>query len=270
MPTDCVKQLFSTKGDRALWWASANVQVGLILEGIVHPKMKLLSSFTHPHIVPNLYKLTCVKHNRIWRTKLKNQTVVDPYWLPWVNNTTGTIICLITSTLQNIFFCVQHKKKTLTSVWNNMRVSKLWWNFHFGVNYPFKINHFCLKKNTHRDLLSQNGWKPLITVLKLYSRIRQVSNNTQHIGYILSVSFNIQNLLHLNHFLSPSKCFNCLHAEAKREQCWGGNSFVSRLKTLCFKSLLEMNMGNFLFVPYLILKKTCWLNELNERFSSFK
>ncbi len=161
MPTDCVKQLFSTRGVRALWWASANVQVGLILEGIVHPKMKLLSSFTHPHIVPNLYKLTCVKHNRIWRTKLKNQTVVDPHWLPWVNNTTGTIICLITSTLQNIFFCVQHEKKTLTSVWNNMRVSKLWRNFHFGVNYPFKINHVCFKK-THTETfwvkMVENHW----------------------------------------------------------------------------------------------------------------
>lgn len=31
-----------------------------------------------------------------------------------------------------------------------------------------------------------------------------------------------------------------------------------------------MNMGNLLFLPYTILKKSCCLNELNERFSSFK
>jgi len=25
------------------------------LKGLVHPKMKILSVFTHPHVVPNLY-----------------------------------------------------------------------------------------------------------------------------------------------------------------------------------------------------------------------
>ncbi len=29
------------------------------LKGIVHPKMKILSSFTHPHVVPNLYECLC-------------------------------------------------------------------------------------------------------------------------------------------------------------------------------------------------------------------
>jgi len=27
----------------------------LIIKGLVHPKMKILSVFTHPHVVPNLY-----------------------------------------------------------------------------------------------------------------------------------------------------------------------------------------------------------------------
>ncbi len=31
----------------------ANMQ---LLKGIVHPKMKILSSFTHPQVVPNLYE----------------------------------------------------------------------------------------------------------------------------------------------------------------------------------------------------------------------
>ncbi len=30
-----------------------------ILKGIVHPKMKILSSFTHPQVVPNLYECLC-------------------------------------------------------------------------------------------------------------------------------------------------------------------------------------------------------------------
>ncbi len=29
------------------------------LKGIVHPKMKILSSFTHPQVVPNLYECVC-------------------------------------------------------------------------------------------------------------------------------------------------------------------------------------------------------------------
>jgi len=29
------------------------------LKGLVHPKMKILSVFTHPHVVPNLYVLIC-------------------------------------------------------------------------------------------------------------------------------------------------------------------------------------------------------------------
>ncbi len=28
-------------------------------KGIVHPKMKILSSFTHPQVVPNLYEFLC-------------------------------------------------------------------------------------------------------------------------------------------------------------------------------------------------------------------
>ncbi len=29
------------------------------LKGIIHPKMKILSSFTHPQVVPNLYEFLC-------------------------------------------------------------------------------------------------------------------------------------------------------------------------------------------------------------------
>ncbi len=32
------------------------------VKGIVHPKMKMLSSFTHPQEVTNLYECVCSEH----------------------------------------------------------------------------------------------------------------------------------------------------------------------------------------------------------------
>jgi len=29
------------------------------IKGLVHPKIKILSVFTHPHVVPNLYLFIC-------------------------------------------------------------------------------------------------------------------------------------------------------------------------------------------------------------------
>ncbi len=31
----------------------------VFLKGIVHPKIKIMSSFTHPQVVPNLYEFLC-------------------------------------------------------------------------------------------------------------------------------------------------------------------------------------------------------------------
>ncbi len=36
-----------------------SAQVHDCVKGIVHPKMKILSSFTHPQVVPNLYECLC-------------------------------------------------------------------------------------------------------------------------------------------------------------------------------------------------------------------
>jgi len=30
-----------------------------VTQGLLHPKMKILSVFTHPHVVPNLYVFIC-------------------------------------------------------------------------------------------------------------------------------------------------------------------------------------------------------------------
>jgi len=56
-------------------------------KGTVHPKLKILPSFTHPHVVPNLYEFL------------------------------SSVKCLITNILQNIFFSVQQRKETQTGAW---------------------------------------------------------------------------------------------------------------------------------------------------------
>jgi len=45
------------------------------LKGIVHPKMKILSSFTHPQVVPNLYVFICsAEHKGRYLEECFNQT----------------------------------------------------------------------------------------------------------------------------------------------------------------------------------------------------
>ncbi len=58
------------------WFCKKSPPIILFLiKGTVHPKMKILSSFTHPHVIPNLYKfLSYVEHKRryfeeFWWTK---------------------------------------------------------------------------------------------------------------------------------------------------------------------------------------------------------
>jgi len=51
----------------------------LILKGLVHPKMKILSVFTHPHVVPNLYAFICsAEHKGRYLEECFNQTDLIP------------------------------------------------------------------------------------------------------------------------------------------------------------------------------------------------
>jgi len=38
--------------------------IKIFIKGLVHPKMKILSVFTHPHVVPNLYGFICYAEHR--------------------------------------------------------------------------------------------------------------------------------------------------------------------------------------------------------------
>ncbi len=57
-----------------------------VLKGVVHPKMNILSSFSHPHVVPNLHDLTSAE---------KSQCLFN-----------GNQTWLAANIPQNIFFCV--------------------------------------------------------------------------------------------------------------------------------------------------------------------
>jgi len=50
------------------------------IKGLVHPKMKILSVFTHPRVVPNLYVFICsAEHKRRYLEECFNQTDLIPH-----------------------------------------------------------------------------------------------------------------------------------------------------------------------------------------------
>ncbi len=76
-----------------------------------------------------------------------NQTVSGPCWLPYY-------FCPHHWSQQHTFCKISYfmfnRRKKIIQVWNNLRVSKWWQNFHFWVNYLFKMN-------SKEALLSHNG-----------------------------------------------------------------------------------------------------------------
>jgi len=50
------------------------------IKGLVHPKMKILSVFTHPQVVPNLYVFICsAEHKGRYLEECFNQTDLIPH-----------------------------------------------------------------------------------------------------------------------------------------------------------------------------------------------
>jgi len=46
----------------------------------MHPKMKILSVFTHPHVVPNFYVFICsAEHKGRYLEECFNQTDLNPH-----------------------------------------------------------------------------------------------------------------------------------------------------------------------------------------------
>ncbi len=113
------------------------------LKGIVHPKMKILSSFTQPQIVPTCMNVFVLLNTRqiFWR-----KFVTRLFW-GTIDFHRGKKILWKSMVPQNCSFptffkissFVFSRTKTFIQVWNYLRVSKWWQNFHFWVNYPFKV-----------------------------------------------------------------------------------------------------------------------------------
>ncbi len=93
------------------------------LKGQFTQKMKILSSFTHPHVVPNLYECVCsAEHKGRYSEECRKQSssgapltsIVFLFLLLWKSMVPQN--SLITNFLQNIFLCVQQDKDIHTGL----------------------------------------------------------------------------------------------------------------------------------------------------------
>ncbi len=86
------------------------------LKGIVHPKITILSLFTHPQVVPNMYECICsAEHKGRYSEECGKQsssgaplTYIVFFFLLWKSMVPQNI--LVTNFLQNIFLCVRENK----------------------------------------------------------------------------------------------------------------------------------------------------------------
>ncbi len=76
-----------------------------LLKGTVHPKKKILSSFTLPQVDPNLYECVCSEHKGRYSEEWGTQSSI--FFLLWKSMVPQN--SLITNFHQNIFLCVQNK-----------------------------------------------------------------------------------------------------------------------------------------------------------------
>jgi len=86
----------------------------LCLKGIVHPKMKIMSSFTRPQVVPNLCEFLSSAEPKRRYFEECSLTLIVFIFLLW--KSMGSVRCFITNILQNIFFCVQQERATHTGL----------------------------------------------------------------------------------------------------------------------------------------------------------
>ncbi len=90
-----------------------------LLKGIVHPKMKILSSFTHPQVVPNLCSAEHKgRYSEECGTKSSSGeplTSVEFFSHPTMESMVPQN-SLVTNFLQNIFLCVRQNKDIHTGL----------------------------------------------------------------------------------------------------------------------------------------------------------
>ncbi len=99
------------------------------LQGIIHPNMKMLSSFTHPHAVPNLYKFISYTERRRRYSEECWTSIVGSEIL---HKSIETVNCVITKFFKIYYFMFNMRKK-LIQVWNDMKIMTCtFWIFCFA------------------------------------------------------------------------------------------------------------------------------------------
>ncbi len=87
------------------------------LKGTVLPKMKVLSSFTHPQVLPNLYECLCsAEHKGIYSEECGKQSssgapLISIVFFFLLLKSMVPQNSLLTNFLQNIFLCVWQNKE---------------------------------------------------------------------------------------------------------------------------------------------------------------
>ncbi len=124
--------------------------------------MKILSSFSHPPVVPNLYECLCsAEHKGRYSEECGKQSSSGaPLTSIVFFSYYGSQWCPKTTWLQTFFkisFFVFGRTKKLIQVWNYLRMRKWWQNFHFWVNYPFKCKF--------TEPLYKSEWYTLLSLL---------------------------------------------------------------------------------------------------------
>ncbi len=121
------------------------------LKGIVHPKMKILSSFTHPQVVPDLYECVCsAEHKGTYSEEWGKQsssgaplTSIVERKILWKSTVPQN--SLVTNFLQNIFLCDQQNKDIHTGL-ELLEGEKIMTIFIFGRTIPLRRFLYYMSK----------------------------------------------------------------------------------------------------------------------------
>ncbi len=107
-----------------VWW-SDNIRMSV--KGIVQPKMNILSSFTHPQVVPNLCIFLLLNSKEDIFKNVGNPA--GGYWLPWYY-----LLSMHVNGLCSTEERTPHRFGTASGWINDVRIYKTY--FKWGVHYP--------------------------------------------------------------------------------------------------------------------------------------
>ncbi len=192
------------------------------VKGIVHPKMKILSSFTHPQVVPNLFECLCsAEHKGRYPEECGKQSRSGAPLtsIVFFFSYYGSQWCPKTAWLQTFFKIssfVFGRTKKFIQVWNYLRVSKWWQNFHFWVNYPLNSVLIHFRMLQCEIALAYLNWI-INCVLIHFAFTYEYNLEKWHNAALHSVDLRVFAFANLhcimNCFLNKSVVFTYLHSD---------------------------------------------------------